>query len=261
MDLLILFAFFCWHEFCAESKRLSGNLSQKRENNEPIPFPFQHCCGIFSKKMKLTKFTFLLFHCFTMVFCCLINHHSMLLFHEFEAAGKKRKLILLQKVFSLAFLRLKMLYNTSFNFLSICRIWTMQRGASVTYNIPFQPIDFSKLLKPNFSSTTLVTIFSDLVIVSTSFWIVLIVNFWCHFIIFSEIEPESPKSKILLEDNGHNIGCFCSSFNIFSKHLIRRFCRNEIQDSSKRTFARRPLLQDLLHLFSLNIFSNQLHHH
>ena len=196
-----------------------------------------------------------------MVFCCLINHHSMLLFHEFEAAGKKRKLILLQKVFSLAFLRLKMLYNTSFNFLSICRIWTMQRGASVTYKIPFQSIDFSKLLKPNFSSTTLVTIFSDLVIVSTSFWIVLIVNFWCHFIIFSEIEPESPKSKILLEDNGHNIGCFCSSFNIFSKHLIRRFCRNEIQDSSKRTFARRPLLQDLLHLFSLNIFSNQLHHH
>ena len=58
---LLLFAFFYWHKFCAESKRLSGNLSQKRENNEPIPFPFQHCCGIFSKKWNWRSLPFFYF--------------------------------------------------------------------------------------------------------------------------------------------------------------------------------------------------------
>ena len=55
---LLLFAFLYWHKFCAESKLLSGNLSQKRENIEPIPFPLQKLLWNFLEKMKLTKFTF-----------------------------------------------------------------------------------------------------------------------------------------------------------------------------------------------------------
>ena len=65
---LLLFAFFYWHKFCAESKRLSGNLSQKRENNEPIPFPFQHCCGIFSKKWNWRSLPFFHFIAFRWFF-------------------------------------------------------------------------------------------------------------------------------------------------------------------------------------------------
>ena len=229
-------------------KDLSGNLSQKRENNEPIPFLLKNCCGIFSKKWNWRSLPFL-FHCFPMALCCLIKHHWVLLFHEFEAAGNKTENDFITKIFSQAFLHLEMFYNTLFNFLSFCRIWTIQRVASVTYNIPFQSNDFLKLSKANFSSTTVVTMFSDFVILSTS-WLVLIVHVWCQCIIFSEIELEDSKGKLLLEDKLHNIGCFCSSFNIFSKHLIRCFCRNETQDSPKRTFARNQLLQDLLYLFS-----------
>ena len=237
---LLLFAFLYWHKFCAESNVLSGNLSQKRENNEPIPFLLKNCCGIFSKKWNWRSLPFL-FHCFPMTLCCLIKHHWVLLFHEFEAAGNKTENDFITKIFSQAFLHLEMFYNTLFHFLSFCRIWTIQKVASVTYNIPFQSNDFLKLSKANFSSTTVVTMFSDFVILSTS-WLVLIVHVWCQCIIFSEVELEDSKGKLLLEDKLHNIGCFCSSFNIFSKHLIRCFCRNETQDSPKRTFARNQLL-------------------
>ena len=181
-------------------KDLSGNLSQKRENNEPIPFLLKNCCGIFSKKWNWRSLPFL-FHCFPMALCCLIKHHWVLLFHEFEAAGNKTENDFITKIFSQAFLHLEMFYNTLFNFLSFCRIWTIQRVASVTYNIPFQSNDFLKLSKANFSSTTVVTMFSDFVIPSTSFWIVLIVSAWCQCIIFSEIELKIPKAN------------FCSKIN------------------------------------------------
>ena len=95
---LLLFAFLCWHNFCTESKIFSGNLkvSQKREHNEQK----KNYCGIFSQKKNDGVYLFL-FHCFPMVLCCLIKHHSVLLFHEFETAGKKREMILSENFFLL----------------------------------------------------------------------------------------------------------------------------------------------------------------
>jgi len=78
-----------------------------------------------------------------------------------------------------------------------------------------------KLLKADFCSKTVGTIFAVFVLHSTSFQINLIINVWCQTIIFSEMRPEGLKSKLLLEDSGHSICCFCSSFNIFSNQLDR----------------------------------------
>ena len=70
------------------------------------------------------------------------------------------------------------------------------------------------------------------------------------------MKPETLKSKLLLEDSGHSICCFCSSLNIFSNQFdhyclmsINYFLRNGARNFQKRTFARRQWAQYLLFLF------------
>ena len=113
-----------------------------------------------------------------------------------------------------------------------------------------------KLSKANFCSKTVGTIFAVFALHSTSFPIILIVIVWCQSIILSEMEPKGLKSELLFEDSGHNICCFCSSFNIFSNQFdhyclmsINYFLRNEAWNSQNRTFARRQWAQYLLFLF------------
>ena len=77
-----------------------------------------------------------------------------------------------------------------------------------------------KLLKANFCSKTVGTVFAVFVLHSTSFQINLVIIVWCQSIIFSEIKPGALKSKLLLEDSGHSICCFCSSLNIFSNQNL-----------------------------------------
>ena len=101
-------------------KDLSGNLSQKRENNEPIPFLLKNCCGIFSKKWNWRSLPFL-FHCFPMALCCLIKHHWVLLFHEFEAAGNKTENDFIKKYFRKLFCTWRcfiILYSIFFHFVA-----------------------------------------------------------------------------------------------------------------------------------------------
>ncbi len=67
------------------------------------------------------------------------------------------------------------------------------------------------------------------------------------------MEPETFKTELLVEDNGHSICSFCSSLNIFSNQFghyclmsINYFLRNEARSSQKQTFARRQWAQHLL---------------
>ena len=73
--------------------------------------------------------------------------------------------------------------------------------------------------KANFCSKTVGTGFAVFALHSTSFPINLIFIVWCQSIIFSEMEPGTLKSELLLEDSGHSICCFCSSLNIFSNQF------------------------------------------
>ena len=96
----------------------------------------------------------------------------------------------------------------------------------------------SKVSKANFCSKTVATTFAIFVLLSTSFPInlmILIVNVWCQSSIFSEMKVQALKSELLLEDNGYNMCCFCSSLNMFSNQFdleclmsSNYFLRNEI---------------------------------
>ena len=104
----------------------------------------------------------------------------------------------------------------------------------------------SKLSKANFCSKTVDTVSAVFVLLSTSFPFNMIIIVWCQTIIFSEMKVETLKSQLLLEDSGHSICCFCSSFNIFSIQYDQYclmsniyFLKNEGRNSQKRTFARR----------------------
>ena len=95
-----------------------------------------------------------------------------------------------------------------------------------------------KLLKANFCSKTVGTVFAVFVLHSTSFQINLVIIVWCQSIIFSEMKPGALKSKLLLEDSGHSICCFLFFFQHLSQSiwlllfvLNQFFLRNRVRNS------------------------------
>ena len=94
-------------------------------------------------------------------------------------------------------------------------IWRIMFDVNQSFSQKWSP----KVSKANFCSKTVGTVFAVFAVHSTSFPINLIFIVWWQSIIFSEMEPGTLKSELLLEDSGHSICCFCSSLNIFSNQF------------------------------------------
>ena len=139
-------------------------------------------------------------------------------------------------------------------------IWSLLFDINQLFSQKWSP----KVSKANFCSKTVGTVFAVFCFSFTIFHNQLITFVCCQSIIFSEMEPETLKSELLLEDSGYSICCFCSSLNIFSNQFdhycltsINYFLRNEARRSQKRTFARRQWAQYLLILlFTQHLFQS-----
>ena len=160
------------------------------------------------------------------------------------------------------------LYSTYFP-----SIWSSLFDVNQLFSQKWSP----KLSKANFCSKTVGTVFAVFVLHSTSFSINLIIIVWRQTIIFSEMEPEGLKSKLLLEDSGHSICCFLFFFQHLSQSIwlllfvVNQFdyyllSINFFSKKESETLKSELLLKHSGHSIccfcsSLNIFSDQFDHY
>ena len=108
-------------------------------------------------------------------------------------------------------------------------IWSSLFDVNQSFSLKWR----SKPSKANFSSKTVGTVFAVFLLLSTFFPIILIFNFWCESIDFSEMKVEALKSKFFLEDRSTIFSVF-SSLNTFAinSRLVETYSKTSFDKTS-----------------------------